>query len=216
MSKSIGKLLIIFGFLLFIVGGVFKKTLISSIGFWMIILGIFWGLRILRKEEVLDTWAVLIENAKGKAEEIFQGTEAFLKESKAPSLKIERKEMAPRVIRGIFGEKRNFLIVTDKENFRLKPYQIFINARDYGENLDVSWFLTYRLTLWQRFLSLIPFVHFTVPKILELDLFDQMDLRAYATNVHHCLLKAVEKLMIELNQDFSKVDRKSKGFLGIS
>jgi len=41
-------------------------------------------------------------------------------------------------------------------------------------------------------------------------------LRAYTTNAHHCLIKAVEKLMTNLNQDTSKIDRKSRGFLGIS
>jgi hypothetical protein len=51
---------------------------------------------------------------------------------------------------------------------------------------------------------------------LDLDLFDEQDLRAYVTNAHHCLLEAVNKLMLDLNQDPSKIDRKSRGFLGIS
>jgi len=50
----------------------------------------------------------------------------------------------------------------------------------------------------------------------NLDLFQQQDLNAYATVVHHCLLKAIEKMMSNLGQDPSKIDRKSKGFLGIS
>jgi hypothetical protein len=50
----------------------------------------------------------------------------------------------------------------------------------------------------------------------DLDLFDQQDLRTYSTNAHHCLLKAVDKLMLDLNQDPSKIERKSRGFLGIS
>lgn len=41
----------------------------------------------------------------------------------------------------------------------LDPYQIFINARDYGTNLDVSWYLTYRPSLFMAILSLIPFVN---------------------------------------------------------
>jgi hypothetical protein len=50
----------------------------------------------------------------------------------------------------------------------------------------------------------------------ELDLFDLQDLSAYATNCHHSLLKAIEKLMLSLNQDPSKINRKSRGFLGVS
>ena len=96
------------------------------------------------------------------------------------------------------------------------PYQIYVNARDYGNNLDVSWYLTFRPTWWQAFLSLIPFVSMIPKTLSDLDLFDQQDLTAFATNAHHCLLKTVEKLMASLNQDSSKIDRKSRGFLGIS
>jgi hypothetical protein len=52
--------------------------------------------------------------------------------------------------------------------------------------------------------------------ILSFDIFDQQDLIAFATSVHHSLLKAVEKLLYSLNQDPSKINRKSRGFLGIS
>lgn len=50
---------------------------------------------------------------------------------------------------------------------------------------------------------------------MEVDIFDQQDLRAYVTVTHHCLLKAVESLMKDLGQDFSKIERKSKGFLEV-
>lgn len=52
--------------------------------------------------------------------------------------------------------------------------------------------------------------------VKELDLFDQQDLTAYVTNTHHCLIEAVEKLMLNMGQDPSKIDRKSRGFWGIS
>ena len=171
---------------------------------------------ILRKDQVLDTWATLIEKGQGRSEGIFQDTRFFIEESKAPSLKIDKQSMAPGIVTGLMGKKRDFLVVTDQENFRLKPYQIFLNARDYGDNLDISWFLTYRPTLWQAVLSLFPYVNVIPRALSDLDLFDQQDLRVYTTNAHHCLLKAVEKLMADLHQDTSKIDRKSKGFLGIS
>jgi hypothetical protein len=219
MSKAAIWFLIGFGFFLFIVGAIFGKTLIWFVGLLMIAGGLYQGLRpggILRKDQVLDTWASLIERGQGRSGEIFQDTEFFIKESKAPALRIERQSMAPGIVRGLFGTKRDFLVVTDQENFRLKPYQIFINSRDYGDNLDISWFLTYRPTLWQAVLSLFPYVNVIPRALSDLDLFDQQDLRVYTTNAHHCLLKAVEKLMNSLHQDPSKIDRKSRGFLGIS
>lgn len=190
---------------------------------------------IVRKEEVIDSWSVLIENAHGKAEGIFGNTEGFVEQSKAPDVEVERKKIAPGIIRGLLGAKRDFLIVKEIGNPTLKPFQMFIGARDYGNNLDVSWYLTIRPTFWEKVLALwlsIPFLNWLALPFawgrsassmikekrggLDLDLFDEQDLRAYVTNAHHCLLKAVDKLMLELHQDPTKIERKSRGFLGIS
>lgn len=192
------------------------STIFSYLGILSILIGLYFVLKgILKSEQVIDNWSILIEKGNGKAEDFFILTEAFMKGSKAPSLRIERKKMAPGVIRGILGTSREFLAATD-QNFRLNPYQIFINARDYGENLDVSWYMTYRLPFWRALLRFIPGIGAASFTLESLDLFDRQDLTAYATICHHSTLKAVEKLMLALDQDPSKIDRKSKGFLGIS
>lgn len=171
---------------------------------------------ILRKEQVVDNWSIMIEDAQGKADFIFNHTDYFIEESKAPKIKVRKEKIAPSFLRGIFGGKRDFLIITKKGNPRLKPYQLFLNVRDYGNNLDVAWYLTFRPSFLRSLLTIIPFVNLIPKAGLELDIFDLQDLRAYGTNAHHCLLKAVEKLMLDLNQDPSKIDRKTRGFLGIS
>ena len=129
---------------------------------------------------------------------------------------MENKSIAPGFIKSVLGSARKFLVVVYKGNFRLKPYQIFVNARDFGNNLDVSWYMTYRPSIRQALVSLIPFVKVASQILNNLDLFDQQDLRAYATVVHHSVQKSVDKLMLDLKQDPSKIDRKSRGFLGIS
>jgi hypothetical protein len=219
MLKAVIWLLIGLGLLICLIGVLSGKTIVWFIGFLIMAGGLYQGLKpggILRKEQVLDTWSALIGSGQGRSDEIFRDAEAFIKESKAPSIEIEKKSIAPGMVKGLLGKRRDFLLVTDKQNIGLKPYQIFINARDYGDNLDISWYLTFRPSIWQALLSLIPFVSAISRSSVDLDLFDQMDLRAYATNVHHCLLGAVEKLMLGLNQDPSRLDRKSRGFLGIS
>lgn len=52
--------------------------------------------------------------------------------------------------------------------------------------------------------------------VFDLDVFDQQDLNAYVSNAHHCLLEAVSAVMRESSQDLSLIERKSRGFLGIS
>ncbi|MDD2666634.1 MAG: hypothetical protein PHD13_04090 [Methanocellales archaeon] len=219
MSKVAIWALVGIGTLFFLIGSLAGSDSVFILGILMIGAGLYLGLRpggILRKEQVMDSWGVLIEDGHGRADQVFQDTENFIKESKAPAIEMKRDKIAPGIIRGILGTKRDFLIVTDQGNLKLDPYQTFIGARDYGNNLDVSWYLTYRPSLLDAVLSLIPMVRLIPLSLADLDLFDQQDLNAYVTNCHHSLLKAVEKQMRDLNQDVSKIDRKSKGFLGIS
>lgn len=218
MSKSVIVALIIVGFLFFLLGIVFGRFLLI-VGLITIGIGLYLGVGpdgVLRKEQVLDTWAMLIGGAQGRSNEIFQDTEVLIKDSQAPSLTMERKSISPGIVRGLLGTEREFLVVTDEARTKLKPYKVFLNARDYGNNLDVSWYMTYRPSLWQSIASLIPFVNVVSESINDLDIFDQQDLRAYVTVAHQSLLKAVDKVMLALHQDPSKIDRKSKGFLGIS
>jgi hypothetical protein len=56
-----------------------------------------------------------------------------------------------------------------------------------------------------------------VPQTLsDIDLFDQQDLRAYAANAHHCMIRAVQELMLKLHQDPTTLNRQSKGFFGLN
>jgi len=169
--------------------------------------------KLLRKEQVIESWGALIENGNGNAERVFSEIQRYLEESKAP-IKFERREIVPGIFKGLIGEKRDFIIVRSK-GFRLKPYQVFINARDYGNNLDVSWYLTYRLPFLRALLSFLPFVSIGTSFLEKLDIFNLMDLRAFASLCHSSTVKAVENLMISLDQDPSKLNRKTKGFLGI-
>jgi hypothetical protein len=219
MLKTIIKILVGLGIIFLLLSAFIESvgTLILAIIFLGV--GLYLGLKpggILRKEQVIDNWGILIEDGQGRADEVFQDTENLIRETKAPAIGMKIKKMAPGIIKGVLGIQRDFLVVMNQERIRLDPYQIFINARDYGNNLDISWYLTYRPSFFMAILSLIPFVKIIPLSLSDLDLFDQQDLTAYTTNCHHCLLKAVEKQMLALNQDFSKIEKKSRGFLGIS
>ena len=89
---------------------------------------------------------------------------------------------------------------------------MYVGAVDYGENLYVSWYLAVEAGIFDRL--------FPKEKMARLirgtDILIEEELNAYVTCIHHCLLKAVDELMRSLGQDPSKIDRKSKGFLGVS
>jgi len=221
MTKGIFSILLILGFLIFLLGAAFWRLGGWGLAFLgiLLMLGAIGGAYysgVIRSEEVVENWSILVENGGGKANEILEGASRLLEESGVKNIAFERRLLSPGVIKEVLGEKREFLVIEPLGSIKLKPYKIFLNARDYGKSLHVSWYLTYKVGFIRAILSLIPGLSW-IPRFLsDLDLFEQQDLIAYVTNAHHCTLKAVEKLMLNLNQDPSKIDRRTRGFLGVS
>jgi len=168
-----------------------------------------------RKAEILDNWSALIRGAQGQRDKVITTTKELINISKAPSIEIKEDKVGPGLAPSAFGETREFLIVADRRNPKLGCFKAYVNANDYGDGLFVSWYLTYMPDVWQTLVSLIPGAG-KVIGLDELNLFNKQDLTAYVTCVHHCLLEAVDKLMLGMNQDPSKIDRRTRGFLGIS
>lgn len=169
---------------------------------------------VLKDEKILDSWPILIENAQDKMNDAYNYLSWFIQDSQAPGVKTEFVRVSPGALAGIFGRERNYLMVT---NEGLRDYKMYIGARDYGKNLDVSWYLTCEPGLFKSTLSNI-LTKGASDKALSfmLDIFNQQDLIAYATLIHHCLLKSVTSIMQSLNQDPTSINRKSRGFLRIS
>lgn len=160
----------------------------------------------LKDEKIVERWSILIGNGEGQAEKVYSDTENLVRLSKAPGMGMERVRVRPSWLKGLFGVERAYLMVTNES---LKDYRLLIGARDYGNNLDVSWYLTCEPKFFKN----------TFSRLLSrggLDMFYQQDLNAYATLVHHCLRETLEKIMTDLGQDTSKLGYRSKGFLGIS
>lgn len=167
---------------------------------------------ILKDEKILDSWSTIIENAQDKVAEIYNEVPRFIQESQAPGVKTETVNVNPGMIGALLGRRRDYLMVTNES---MKDFKMYIGAREYGNNLDVSWYLTCEPSVFKKALSDI-LTKSDKGLSFMLDIFQQQDLNAYATVVHHCLLKSVENIMQGLNQDSSKIERKSRGFLGIS
>lgn len=182
-------------------------------------------------ERIIDEWSVLINSARGKTDLVFQKTMKRIEEEKIPIIQCEMVVVeVPRLSRALkewilakrIGEEakelvkgeRNFLMVT---NLALHDYKMYIGARDYGGNLQVSWYLTCEPNFFKKALStLTTGSDKALSFALASDPFYSQDLEAFVTLVHHCLLETVSEIMQSLGQDPSKIDRKSKGFLGVS
>ncbi|HEX3033976.1 MAG TPA: hypothetical protein VHT73_02445 [Thermodesulfobacteriota bacterium] len=169
----------------------------------------------LKDEKILQSWNTMIEDGQGKGAFIFDETKRLLEEFQPPDVMWKITEVAPGTFSGLFGKKRDYLMIT---NEALRDYKVYIGARDYGNVLDVSWYLAAEPGFFKkRLLGALAGMGADrmAASVVALDLFAQQDLHAYVSVVHSCVLKAVDLLMKELGQDFSKINRQSKGFLEV-
>ena len=185
----------------------------------------------LKEEAIIDRWSVLIDEAQGKEKEIFREMQKSLKEREIPKIEVAPKKVSPSLIRKLTGQARTFLVV---KNTYLKGYLMYVGASSYGKQLFVSWYLTLEPGALQKFLAELPwFIQIILLPIVilvsiynrfkgktvrpaDMDIFDLEELTAYVTTVHHALLDTTEQIAQSVDFDFTKVDRKSRGFLNIS
>lgn len=189
----------------------------------------------LKEEKILEQWSYLIEGAQGKGEQVFKLTEKNIDRVQPPQVELEREMIRPAgtLVGLLTTKKREFLVASNRY---LKGYRIYLGAKDYGKQLMVSWYLigeggilskiaNIMAKHWVLGFIFLPFflIILAIQKIwgktvdLEnMNLFDTEEATAYITTVHHSVLEAVADIMKGLDQDPSKIDRRSKGFLKIT
>lgn len=184
----------------------------------------------LKEENIVDRWSTLIAGAQGSGERIFNEVKKGIEELESPNIHIAEQNIT--MGGAINKRKRVYLMVKNK---RIKGFYMYIGAMDYGKQLFISWYLVQEptglmklikamTTHWVVALLFSPVVLFSraIEKVrkeispIDLDIFDSEELTSYVTTGHHAVLASVEKVMGEFDQDFSKVDTKSRGFLNLS
>lgn len=168
----------------------------------------------LKDEKILDTWGIVMEGGASHSANLLQGITNLLKESELPGIAWEVVNAQPGMIKGLFGKKREYLMIT---NEALKDYRIYIGSRDYGKHLDISWFLTVEPGFFKSAFSAM-LAHGNINALsFNLDVFDTQDLRAYVTAVHHCcVIRSVESVAAKISMDTSKINWESRGSLQVS
>ena len=169
---------------------------------------------LLKKQQVLESYHELISQGQGEAENTFDEIITQITDNQVPVIKMSKESAALSLMGKLFGRKREFIIVTNTTNKRLKAYRIYVNARDYGTNLQVSWYLVSKVGFCRALLAIIfRGVSSGETLVMKLDLFDLQDLQAFRTVVHRAVLHAVRELVKKLGQDPSAINQKSKGYL---
>src|SRR5687768_7968821 len=102
----------------------------------------------LKKQRIIDSYAVLIENGTGGGQKFFNGVQKYLQSASMPDVSYEMVKVVTSKLFG--GRGRDYLLVTHKY---LREYRMYICARDYGNFLDVTWAQTLEPGLLDRGVS---------------------------------------------------------------
>lgn len=164
-----------------------------------------------RKDQLLERWQVLVESGSGSAEDVYDAMVTALESAEAPGVTWQRQEIQAGAM--LTGKSYNGLVIT---NSYMKEFKIYIFAYDYGTALHVAWFLSMEVGFWTRAFA-SGFLKISDPRALVnfLDIPQELTLSAYVSTVHGAAKGAVGALMAKLEQDFSKVNTRSKGFLEV-
>lgn len=66
----------------------------------------------LKEGKIIDQWSTLMEQCQGEGEGLLQGVEANLERHQAPGVSWKRESVAPGWLKGLFGKRRDFLLLT--------------------------------------------------------------------------------------------------------
>jgi hypothetical protein len=186
------------------------------------------GSKRIPQERVVERWTGLIKGAQGQGERVLNDAVRLIEELGAPHIHAMRRKLRPGP--GFFPTAREFLVVEHKV---LDTHDMYIGVRDYGNQLLVVWYLVEEPVSFLRWFKRSPISALIFWPLLllarifarlrrgtgtlwnSLNLFDQEELTAYVTTVHHALLESVKAMTEEQRLDFTKVEPRTRGFLNI-
>lgn len=183
------------------------------------------GTKKIKKEKIVQQWTMLVEGANGQGERVLIETVKIIERVAAPNIHISRQER--KATGGFISGSREFLIA---EHRMFDTYDMYISARDYGKQLFISWYVLAEPITFMRLFKRNPITAiFKWPFILlvrifswgaavfsVMNLFDTEELTAYITTVHHALTEAVDAMLKEQKIDYTKIERRTQGFLNIT
>ena len=109
---------------------------------------------------------MLIGGAQGRAEELLLDTATFLERTKVPDVRMERSNVTPGIVRGLFGVRREFLTIVPQGNARLPDNAVLWHSMKYaatfgfaGEWINAAFHKPGKVTLaftYEKNLKVIP------------------------------------------------------------
>jgi hypothetical protein len=141
----------------------------------------------------------MINQAGGHGEQLMEIVARRIQNDNIPNVSLSRREMS---LEGP-TEKRPFVVVSNS-NKMIQAYKVVFNATDYGDRLNVMWYLLFDIT------------ELADGAMYGKSMAERQELTNYVSVVHQIIMDEVKQMMMNLKLDFTKVDTHTRGFLNLS
>jgi hypothetical protein len=159
---------------------------------------------IFKEENVIDRWSEVVPHAEQHAATWLRSVIKRMDEMQLPVTSKEEK-VATGFIKSVTGGGRNVVSISPSSK-ALNRVTILLFAFPIGTTVTIGWFAVGEGNFGQNAGIRIPIVH-------DLDVFDQVDLRALLASIHEfAVLPAAEGLFKQAEVDLTQLNRQTKGY----
>lgn len=178
----------------------------------------------LSSDKILNKWSEVVEGAAGRGEKTLDEIVRRIRKAEIPSVQFEKREVS---FEG--GSREPCIVVSDEE---LTGYGVFVGTSDYGNNLNVMWFLAYdspggvflrrreRLNSPELKNKMLHAARYADGQKYisrdKLPLAKKERLENYSNAILEIVKEKVKEIEEGFDKDFTQEDEKSKGFTNIS
>ena len=146
-----------------------------------------------------EKWENMLDGVGGHGEELMNIVARRIENDIIPNVYVSRR---PMCLEGA-AEKRPFVVIENSDKM-LQAYKVVFNATDYGDRLNVVWYLLFDITEIKDGAK------------YGKSMAEVQALTNYVGVVHRLITSEVRQMMKGLKLDFTKVDSHTSGFLNLS
>ena len=150
---------------------------------------------VINDNKVEQRWATTIGGMHGHGERLMDGVARRIEKEHIPDTAVSRR---PMTIEGA-AEPLPFVVVSNA-NPILKAHKVLISAVDYGERLNIRWYVIMDITEIHN------------GALIQKSMATKEALSSYVAIVRSLFDAELKELMDDLQLDFTKVDTHTRGF----
>ena len=162
---------------------------------------------ILHEGKVVEKWGGMLDNVGGHGEQLIENITRRIQNDNIPYVVVSKREITT-----VGDDKTRSFVVVSNTSEMLKPYEILIHASDYGNRLNVLWYVVF-----ERSAKIDKFTNgLQADQEYNRSMAENEALGGYVSIVRGLFDNELKEMMEGLNLDFTKVDTKTRGFGNIS